>query len=108
MYDLATLRAMNRAAASRAAREHKRPYIVEKEDLGSMPPFPFPNLGDYRPKGWKLIEEHFVDNSGFGSPGEPALTVNEFISKLVVGHGYAIIGEGQFQVYVGEFTKEVL
>ncbi len=107
MYDLATLQAMSRDAAKKAARAHKVPFIVEQEDLAAMPPFPFPNLGDYRPKGWKLITEHFVDSSGFGTEGEPALTVNQFLAKLTPGHGYAVIGEGQFQVWVGEFTKEV-
>ncbi len=36
---------------------------------------------------------------------EPALSVNQFLKKLKVGHGYALIEEGEFQVYVGEFVK---
>jgi hypothetical protein len=96
---------MSRDAAKRAARAHKVPFIVEQEDLDAMPPFPFPELGTYIPKGWQKVQEYFVDSSGFGQEGEPALTVNQFIKKLVVGRGYAITEVGQFQLYVGEFIK---
>jgi len=50
--------------------------------------------------------EWVVDHSGFGTPGEPALTYPEFIEKLKdywtrhPGHGFVISGVGQFQVYV--------
>jgi hypothetical protein len=107
MYDLSTLQAMSREAAREAAKAHSVPFVVEKEDLKAMPPFPFPNLGDYVPKGWKKVNEYFVDHSGFGGDNDPALSVNQFIKKLVVGRGYAIIEVGQFQLYVGEFIKEV-
>lgn len=65
-----------------------------------------PNIGTYRPKGWRLVEELFVDKSGFGAEWEPAMTLRQFIQavrKAGPGNGYAIIEEGEFQVYVGHF-----
>lgn len=103
MLSLSQINAMSREAARKAARNNKKPFIVERDDLDVMPPFPFPNIGDHHPKGWKHVETHFVDKSGWGSPSEPALTPEQFLAKLVPGRGYAIIEEGQFQVYVGEF-----
>ena len=90
-------------AAGRAAKRNREPLMafvsrsIACEDI--------PNLGDYRPKGWILLESLFVDKSGWGGESEPALTVEQFIAKLKAGLGYAIIGEGPFQIYIGEFEK---
>lgn len=104
MMDLATIRKMNRDVGRKAQSENKQPYIVTDattfEDIRHIP-----NFGDYRPKGWKLVETYFVDSSGFGAPNEPALTIDEFMNKLKKGHGYAIVEAGQFQVYIAEFVK---
>ena len=106
MFDLDTIRAMNRKQATGARRANVEPYVIESEsEVDGFPPFPFPNIGDYRPKGWKLVNKYFVDSSGFGSNDEPALTTEQFKRKLKVGMGYAIIEEGQFQVYIGEFER---
>ncbi len=94
----------SRKQARKAARLHKRPYVFEEEDRGTFPPFPFPNLGDYRPKGYEMVATYFVDSFGFGSPGEPALTIDRFVSLLKPGRGYAIVEVGEFQVVIGEFT----
>lgn len=82
-----------------------KPYVLKFHELHpcNFPPFPFPYLGDYQPKGWRKTAEYFVDSSGFGSEGEPALTIGGFIKKLKVGFGYAITSAGQFQVHVGEY-----
>jgi hypothetical protein len=62
-------------------------------------------------KGYELVENLFVDNSGFGSDDEPALTRSSFESRLIEllnQHGplYAFITDvGQFQVYIGLFKK---
>src|SRR3990167_4788568 len=62
-------------------------------------------------KGYTLIEEFFVDNSGFGAPNEPAWTAPGFLDKveeIVKIHGPVvptITNSGQFQVYVGLFQK---
>lgn len=62
-------------------------------------------------KGYRLIEEFFVDSSGFGADYELALTKENFLVKLtelLKEHGQLtakITGNGQFQVYVGLFKK---
>ena len=62
-------------------------------------------------KGYKLIDNLFVDNSGMGAPDEPAYTQSQFITKLTellnqYGQLTATItSEGQFQVYVGLFIR---
>lgn len=62
-------------------------------------------------KGYELIEELFVDSSGFGAPDEPALTGSQFdreLTALLKTHGELtakLTGVGQFQVYVGLFKR---
>jgi hypothetical protein len=56
--------------------------------------------------GYKLVNEYFVDNSGFGAPDELAMMPSIFLSKVKAGFYYAITGAGQFQVYIGEFEKK--
>lgn len=61
--------------------------------------------------GFELVEELFVDNSGFGVESEPALTKSGFerkLEQLIEEHGTLtakITNAGMFQVYVGLFTK---
>ena len=62
-------------------------------------------LGDYTPKGYKIVNTFFVDSSGFGQEGELALTLGQFLGKVKVGRGYAIKEVGQFQVYINEYIK---
>lgn len=61
--------------------------------------------GEKTPLGYKVTEVYFVDNSGFGTRGEMALTASDFLSKVKSGRYYAITGIGQFQVYVTEYEK---
>ena len=82
----------------------KTPHIaIENEniDCGKIP-----NFGDYRPNGYELVDKHFVDSSGFGRIGEAALTIDQFQGLIKKNFGYAIIEEGQFQLYIGEFKKK--
>jgi hypothetical protein len=64
------------------------------------------------PSGYTLIENLFVDSSGFGSTGEMALTTEEMEIKLFDfcgEHGsiYTFItSSGQFQVNIGVYTKD--
>lgn len=101
---------LSRKAAVKAAKAGKVPLIIWPEDRKN-PETSFaalrriPNLGDHRPNGWELIESHFVDKSGFGEDDEPAMSVDQFLKMLVVDHGYGIIEEGQFQIYIGEFVR---
>ena len=107
MMSLATIHDLSRKAARKAAREHKRPVMVEEDDLDILETeLCIPNLGDYRPKGYKLIDTWFVDKSGFGAPDEPAMCQSEMFMKIRengAGYGYGMIEEGQFQCYVGVF-----
>ena len=110
----ATIAAMSRKAARDSARNHIEPFTVWPDDLrdwkaeleaGNYPRLPFPFIGSRTPRGWKKTGEYFVDASGFGAPGEPALTIPQFIGTLRENYGYAIIEAGQFQVYIGEFQR---
>src|SRR3972149_10797559 len=108
MMSLQEINRISQAAAKRAARARKQPFVVEAEDLkdfGCVRGIPM--FGDYIPEGWKLVNTYFVDSSGFGQPGEPALTIDEFTHKLVVGRGYAVLEAGQFQVYMGEYVRDL-
>jgi len=103
---------LSRDAAKAASKARKVPFMVWPEDvtaikagyhLGVLRAFPF--IGDYRPRGYKLVDTHFVDSSGFGSDSEPALTIQQFSQTIEANFAYAIIEAGQFQVYVGKFAK---
>ncbi len=86
----------------------KQPFVATANQQESILKF-IPNVSDiedYKPKGYEFVEDLFVDNSGFGVPGEAALTRTEFIKKIKEGFGYAITGVGQFQVYVSVFKKK--
>jgi len=56
--------------------------------------------------GFKRVNIYFVDNSGFGTDSEPALTAQGFLNKVKQGYYYGITSIGQFQVYIGEFIKD--
>lgn len=62
-------------------------------------------------QGYELIEELFTDSSGFGHDDEPALSVNQFesrVQELLQEHGKLtakITNVGMFQVYVGLFKR---
>ena len=62
---------------------------------------------------WELTGvEWFVDLSGFGHPGEPALVIDAFVKVLTAyvadnpGHGFVITGVGQFQVFVAAYRPK--
>lgn len=114
MLGLSTIVALNEEAGRIAAQEGLHPYCVcaaEKSrwvaqvEAGQLPRLPFPNFGTYEPEGWEEVNRYFVDKTGWGTENEPALTVPAFIHKIKVGKGYAIVEEGEFQVYIGEFAK---
>lgn len=126
-FSLNDIRALNDDAARRAYERHFEPYVVTEVDLkvwAIAPCFPFRQLGGYLPEGWGRVSledealdhgvylgdndgfgAYFVDASGFGHRGEPALTIKEFLDKLEVGYGYAIVEAGRFQVKIGKFCK---
>ena len=104
MHDLATIIAMNKKAGRHAKTTGLQPLVAKYDTDEAI--FGCPDLGNYIPKGWKKVNEYFVDNSGFGQEGESALTAGQFQDNIKEGRGYAIVETGQFQVYIGEFVKE--
>lgn len=111
MMSLATIRELSRDAGNQARQNRRKPYHPESiEDLNFENLRAIPNLGDFTPVGWEKTEtEWFVDHSGWGQEGEPALTIDQFV-RAVKAHfathptaGYAITEVGQFQLYVTAF-----
>ncbi len=129
-----TIRHMAHQAARKSRENHEVPLLVADRDLGVLNQHlrHMPNLGTRCPRGWKRVpactllkkdesdhglvpfhgdeRNHFVevDASGFGRPGEIALTFGEFcqwVSERGGGYGYAIVETGQFQVIVGIFKE---
>lgn len=112
MMDYRTIRALSDEAAARAAQEDLQPYVpFDRAEILRYPPFPFPSIGDYVPDGWELVETLFCDSSGLGAPGEPALTIAQLKRTLLEheaadkDYGYAIVEQGQFQIYLGVFKQ---
>ena len=77
------------------------------EEIEAMPPFPFPNLGDEADnvdEVYERVDSLFCDSSGFGGPGEPALTIDQLkrkLTELIDEHGEIFVGiesTGQFQL----------
>lgn len=125
------IRSMSAEAALKASRLHKRPLMIEEDDLRLndehlvefMRRMPF--LGDYVPEGYERVDacdqealagmpraQHykalFVDASEWGTEFEPALTLMEFakaVRALGPGYGYALAEHGQFQVNIWVYRK---
>ena len=116
MWDLETINRMNADAAIMARGKKKRPFKIEsKAQLKDMPPFPFPELGDAVDdfdEEYERLDSLFCDHSGWGSPGEPALTPEQLRSKLfglVDKHGViytAIESIGQFQLHLAVWKEK--
>ena len=83
----------------------QKPMLAKQNgvDMETLPKIPF--VGDEPIKGWREIDNLFVDSSGFGQRGEPALTQGQFIELIKAGFGYGVTEAGQFQVRVGVFEK---
>jgi len=64
-----------------------------------------PKLNGKEQAGYKLQKNYFVDNSGLGDSGEAALTFGHFLGQVKKGRYYGITDIGQFQVFIGEYTK---
>jgi hypothetical protein len=110
MMDLHAIRYLNEKIAKRAKKAKLQPHVVTEADLEKAKKgkftFSLPNLGYFKPKGWIKVNHYFVDKTGWGRPGELALTIEEFIDKMIPGRAYALIEEGEMQCYVGEFVRE--
>lgn len=111
MMSLETIIALSNERAEQAAQDELEPYQpFNEQEIDNYPAFPFPNIGSYEPIGWNRVDDLLCDSSGFGSPNEPAYTINQLIAyireHLAQGYAYAIIEEGQFQIVLGVFTRE--
>ena len=104
MMGLEMIKELNAKRGAEAKVFGKMPFMLYTEEQKNFLD-KIPNIGDFRPKGFKLVSEFFVDASGFGAQGEAAITFDEFVKQAKVGKAYAIICAGQFQVYIGEFEK---
>ena len=112
MNGIIEIQAASREAAMTAAKKHKTPYVVyDENELDAMRKIPFPFIGTHSPKGWKKVAAVFCDHSGWGSPGEPALTIDQLIEKIRAylkdgkAYGYAITNLGQFQLWLGVYEQ---
>lgn len=110
MMDLETIRKLSRQAGRTARAHGKKPWFppgptVDIDDIRHIP-----NLGTYRPAGYRKTQELFVDKTGWGGEDEPAMTVSSFLKfvndNLPNAYGYAITEEGPFQIYIGVFEKK--
>jgi hypothetical protein len=100
---------MSRKAARESCRLGLLPFIVWPEDIvkwkatvaaGRAPRLPFPALGERNPRGFTLVQEFFVDSSGWGGH---AMSMEKLLDKLQVGLAYSLGDIGQFQAYVREW-----
>lgn len=131
MMSYEVMRANAVEAAERAQSEGKEPatFVGLGHDAirSGMRSIPFLGKNDdeddspFVPDGWKRVDapeapRHmgctkgylFVDASGMGSRGEPALTVDEF-TDYVYDHkdlGYGIVEAGQFQVVIATYERK--
>ena len=110
MMSLQDIRQLSDEAAVEAAEQELEPMALWPSDC--EPPFRFPNIGSMEPEGFEEVKDFFVDHSGFGGPGEPALTAEEFSKQLLamvqeseVTLFAAITEIGQFQLYVTVYRK---
>lgn len=103
MLSLEYILAENDKATLKARGQKLEPYIAKCN--GDIEVRACWRLGDYTPKGWKLVDTYFVDSSGFGTEGEGALTFGQFLGKVKNGFGYALGDCGQFQVYINEYKR---
>ena len=113
MIDGNEIRRLINDATRSAARHGKQPFVMTKElaeqlvtDRENFDGINIPSFGDYIPKGWTVGVRYFVDSSGVGLDTESAMTMVQFMAKMVPGRGYAMTQEGQFQIYVTEFIKK--
>ena len=114
MIDAKTLQAMSDEQAEIAARENKLPFIpFDQQEADRWPEernYPFPNIGSLRPDGWELIDTLFIDKMGSetgGGGGDMGTRqLNDYIREHIPQSvGYAIIEEGQSQLYLGVFKR---
>lgn len=114
MMDTGTIRELANRAAKKAAKDKRTPYVPFNSDETRNPKWcrGVPNFGEYRPKGFTLVGAWLTDSSGFGSPGEAALTIEQLCAKAgpladsAIRYGFALIEQSQFQILIGVFVPD--
>ncbi len=116
MFTSDTIVSLNADAALAAAAKNLEPFIPwdarEIKNIGFDFFRSIPNLGSLDVSAaWDTVETVLVDSSGFGQPGERALTLEQALD-FVVQHasesgkrGFAVTSQGQFQVELSVFDK---
>ena len=103
MFGLETIRAMNAEAGRKARISKRKPLRLEVGAELKGIPFLGDACADVKAK---RLETLFVDTSGWGSPGEPALTLDQLkarLRELGAVHGALLVAleeSGQFQGYL--------
>jgi hypothetical protein len=109
MMSMSAILSLREEAMQRARRRQAQPRVFFNQHDADNHFGSVPNFGDWRPKGWKLVEHRMVDKTGWGDESEPALTVRGYKTWLSEhlddSSGWAIIEEGQFQIVVGRFVE---
>jgi len=118
MFSLEQIKAMNAEAGQKARALNKKPHRLNNiEEIEAMPPFPFPNLGDEADnvdEVYERVDSLFCDSSGFGGPGERALTIDQLkrkLTELIDEHGEIFVGiesTGQFQLYLAVWKEKAV
>jgi len=108
MMGLELINQLSEKAAMEARKNNRLPVIYLGEESGLEFCRRIPNIGDYRPRFFKLVAAYMVDKTGMGDDSEPALTITTFCKRVEEKRPiyYAIIEEGQFQIVIGEFVKK--
>lgn len=132
MMGLAQIEAESRRAARRSAEQHLLPLVLWSPDEITGAPF----LGTRVPRGWRVATYAdidpkmalrkgfygnndslgvllFCDSGGWGSPSEPALTIDQMhaaIADIIASNrkatfGFGIYEVGQFQLHLRVFVK---
>lgn len=105
MWGTSTISDLSLQAAVKAKAHEKQPIRILNWDTITIP-----FLGTYLPEGWKLVDQRFVDSTGKGRKYEPAMTQADFktwvesVQAADEHAGFAILEQGQFQIYVGYYT----
>jgi hypothetical protein len=116
MMSLESMEYLAKQAERKAKRTRVKPLVLsEVEDVDHLGEhgYRIPSIGAYVPAGWTLVDTWFCDSSGFGRPGELALTQDQLKARIRdkirenKRFGYAVIQEGQFQVHLGVFEAPV-
>lgn len=112
MKGLQQIQSENREAAERVQEEGIEPLLITERSLSRLRKGMISQLQDIPFVGDAFFEDYnetsrfFVDSSGFGSPGEPALTIKQFVNLITPERYYAITSIGQFQINIQEYEKE--